>query len=354
MGLKLYIVKRILYGFVLLFFVIGLNFVIFRLMPGDPTDLLLPPFERTGSPEERIRHEEELYQLWGLKEPLHVQFAKYVGNLFTWNLGVSISTRRSVGEEMMFRIPYTMILLGTTVILSIIIGVLWGVYTAQKRGSLFDSVSVTSSLIVYSLPVFWLGLIFILIFFLNLRWFPHAHAFPTEWALNYPEPYEITSNLSGGAMDIVLSVNTGETLRYVGGYIRHAFLPVLTLTLFQYGGFLLLTRAVMMEVLTEDYIVTARAKGLAERTVLLKHALKNASLPLITSAALSFGFILSGAIITETVFTWPGLGGWIWDAINFRNYPVLMAIFYVIAICVIVANFLADLLYGIIDPRIKY
>jgi len=131
-------------------------------------------------------------------------------------------------------------------------------------------------------------------------------------------------------------------------------LPITTLTLFSYGGYLLLTRATMIEALTEDYITTARAKGVPERSVIFKHALKNASLPLITSAALAFGFMLSGAIITEGVFSWPGMGRWIFQSITFNDYSSLQAVFYIIAVLVIVANIMADILYGIIDPRIKY
>jgi peptide/nickel transport system permease protein len=138
------------------------------------------------------------------------------------------------------------------------------------------------------------------------------------------------------------------------GRLKHLFLPVVTLTLFQYGGYLLLTRATMLEALTEDYIVTARAKGVRERSILYKHALRNASLPLITNIAISFGFMLSGAIITEQVFTYQGLGWWLWDAINRADYPVLNAMFYIIALCVVAANFLSDLLYGVVDPRIRY
>ena len=129
---------------------------------------------------------------------------------------------------------------------------------------------------------------------------------------------------------------------------------MLTLTLFFYGGHLLLTRATMVESLGEDYVVTARAKGLPERTVLFKHALKNASLPIVTNAALSFGFILSGAIITETIFNWKGLGLWLFNSIQFKDYPVMQAMFFMIALCVIAANFLADVIYGVLDPRIKY
>jgi peptide/nickel transport system permease protein len=136
--------------------------------------------------------------------------------------------------------------------------------------------------------------------------------------------------------------------------LQYIILPGAVLTLFTYGGFLLLTRACVLEVLPEDYIVTARAKGLKERTVLFKHALKNASLPIITSVALQFGFILSGAIITEGVFQYAGLGTAIYRAILYKETPIMQAIFYVIALCVIIANFIADLLYGVIDPRIKY
>jgi peptide/nickel transport system permease protein len=131
-------------------------------------------------------------------------------------------------------------------------------------------------------------------------------------------------------------------------------MPLATLTLFTYGGYLLLTRATMIEALTEDYIATAKAKGVPERGVIFKHALKNASLPLITSAAIHLGFMLSGAIITEGVFSWPGLGRWIFTAIGNTDYSVLQAVFYIVALCVIMANIIADILYGVIDPRIKY
>jgi peptide/nickel transport system permease protein len=176
-----------------------------------------------------------------------------------------------------------------------------------------------------------MGMMFLLIFHYSLSWFPGVGT--TSFTAINPAP---------------------NIFAYFSDRIWHLFLPALTLTLFQYGGNLLLARATMLETLTEDYIVTARAKGLKERTVLFKHALKNASLPLITNAAISIGFILSGAIITEQVFVYPGLGWWTWEAINFVDYPVLQTIFFLVALCVIVANFIADILYGVIDPRIKY
>jgi len=245
-----------------------------------------------------------------------------------------------------------LLLMGTSEILAIIIGIALGVIAAHRRGGIFDNVSVLASLTTYSLPSFWIGMMLLLLFYFNLGWFPNAGTYPRDWAIIY-------QSTGGFPPKIILGMLFGTVIALpsiteISGRMLHLFLPTLTLTLFSYGGYLLLTRATMLETLSEDYIVTARAKGLKERTVLFKHALKNASLPLITSAAMTFGFILSGAIITEQVFTYPGLGQWTWAAISYSDYPVLQAIFYIIALCVIVANFVADVLYGIVDPRIKY
>jgi peptide/nickel transport system permease protein len=355
MGLRAYIIKRIIYSFALLIFVVLLDYIIFFLMPGDPVAQF-----RQGL-RERKETQEAIIRYWGFDQPHHVRFFKYLTNLLSWKFGTSVVWYTDVAREMNQRIPYTLLLLGSSTIFAIIIGVILGVIAAHKRGSPFDSASVVSSLIFYSLPTFWMGMVFILIFCQYLHWFEFAHAYPSdaaEWAKYglrgkaWPEPYTVQSGLQN--LQLTLSINPQETLIFLNGLFRHMFLPIFTLTIFQYGGFLLLTRATMLEALTEDYVVTARAKGVEERTVLFKHALKNASLPLITSIALSFGFILSGAIITEAVYTWPGLGQWTWRAINTLDYPVLMAIFYVIAICVIIAVFIADLMYGVVDPRIKY
>ncbi len=342
MGLKSYIAKRIVYMIVLLFMVLTLNFIIFMLMPGDPTTLFVNPMKFTKEEIEALR------KMWGLDDPLHIKYIKYVWNLLTWNFGNSIHTGLSICSEIAWRLPYTIFLIGGSTILSMIIGMLIGVVVAYKRGTWLDSLNVSFALTVYSLPVFWMGLVFLMIFASHLKWFPLAGAFPREWLGpgKWPQPIA-TLNVFGVNVAIPSMVEIYER-------IRHAFLPLFTLTLFQYGGWLLLTRATMIEVLTEDYILTAKAKGVKTRTLLLKHALKNASLPLITSAALSFGFMFTGAIITETVYTWPGMGTFIWTAIAQLDYPVLQAVFYIIALSVIIANFIADLAYGVIDPRIKY
>jgi peptide/nickel transport system permease protein len=353
MGLRSFILKRVIYSLALVLVIIMVNFAIFKMMPGDPTSFLLKAWS-TESAEQRKAEQAQLQEMWGLKDPFLTQMIKYFRNLLTWNFGITMDSKEPISAVMARKIPYTLLLLGGSTIISIIIGILLGILAIQRRGGLFDGGAVTGSLVLGSLPTFWIGLMLILIFFVRLGWFPMSGATPIWVGSTTPTPWKYTSSGSAGALSISFSLNIMEGITLVWGYLDHLFLPLLTLVLFSVGGWLLLTRATMLETITEDYVTTARAKGVDERTVLYKHALKNASLPLITSAALSFGFILSGAIITETVFTYPGLGGWIWGSIQFLDFPVLMAVFYVISLCVVVANIVADLLYGVIDPRIKY
>ncbi len=332
MGLRGYIVKRSINTVVLLFFAITLNFFVFQLMPGVQGSL-----EAYASPG-RIPDQakiDEIKATFGFFDPLPVRYIKYLTALLTFQFGFSYETGHPVLQDFLQsnRLANTLLLLGSSTLLSLVAGVFLGVYAAKKRGKVFDSFWTTSSLITYSLPTFWIGLVLILVFVNYLHLFPLGGVTPAEWI--------IPGNKPPFPGDLIVR-------------LQHLFLPALTLTLFSYGGFLLLARATMIETLTEDYITTARAKGLKESRVLFKHALKNASLPIVTSAALNFGFILSGAIITETVFNWKGLGNWIWEALNFRDFPVLQFIFYLIAISVILANFISDLVYGYLDPRIKY
>lgn len=325
MGLRAYIIKRIINSFILLLFVLSLNFLIFDLMPGNPMMTFANPSRLTA--QQKL----EIASMFGLNETIAVRYTKYVTNMLTGNFGISFYTHDYIAKEIAERLGNTLLLVGTAEILSLLIGVILGVIAAHKRGSIIDSLAVVSSLTTYSLPTFWMGMILLLVFSFRLRWFPTVGT--SSFTITNPAP-----NIFVNVLD----------------RLWHLFLPVTVLTLFMYGGYLLLTRATMLETLTEDYIITARAKGIKERTVLFKHALKNASLPIITNAAIAFGFTLSGAIITETVFLYPGMGMWTWRAIDFVDYPVLHTIFYLIALCVIVANFIADLLYGILDPRIKY
>jgi len=354
MGLRSFIAKRLVNSVILLLLVIIANYVIFMRMPGDPGAFLMAAWSKESA-EQRQAHEDALNQMWGLNDPWYLQLYKYTRNLLSWNFGVEIAGRRPIGAIMSEKVQYTILLLGLSTVLSIIIGVVLGILVIQRRGSFWDTLSVVTSLIIGSLPTFWIGLILLWVFSGSLKWFPGAHAYPESWAVfGTPVPYTRNMAYSSDAFKMIFSLNFAQTWELIWGYISHLILPLTTLTIFSFGSWLLLTRATMLETITEDYIVTARAKGLSERSILYKHAFKNASLPIITSAAMAFGFVISGAIITETVFSYPGIGGWIWEAIEYRDYPVLMAVFYVISICVIVANIVADLLYGVIDPRIKY
>jgi len=205
---------------------------------------------------------------------------------------------------------------------------------AYKRGSKLDTGLVTASLSTYSIPIFWIGWLMISFFAIQLGWFQPGGLEPKAWALPGGRPTTI--------------------LGWIAGRLYMITLPAITLFIFLFGGWVLLTRACVLETITEDYVTTARAKGLRERTILLKHVLKNASLPLITSVALTIGFLIGGAMITETVFSYGGMGLLTYAAIFRTDIPIMQAVFYVTALLVIVANFVADLLYGVIDPRIKY
>ena len=319
--------KRLIYTVILILFVVVLNFVIFQAMPGLQGSFYTLVFSRTRVTPGVY---DQLVQQFGLNESPYVRFQKYVVNTLTFNFGYSYTDSQPVSYEIVQsgRLFNTLMLLGVSTILAIVIGILLGIVVSTRRGSSVDNLLVTSSLTTYSLPTFFMGTIFILIFATLLHWFP-----------------------TGGAYNITPGSNL---LTAIPDIARTLFLPALTLTLFTYGGFLLLTRATMMEALGEDYIVTARAKGLSRRVILLRHAFKNASLPIITASALQFGFILSGAVITETIFNYNGLGYWLYNAIGAKDWPVLEAMFFIIALMVIAANFLSDILYGIVDPRIKY
>lgn len=327
MGLKTFILKRIIYTIILILVVISINFAIFMLMPGDPAERLV-----SRNMLGRADIIESMLKQWGFDQPMHVRYAKYVVNMLTGQFGYSYRTGNPVSWEAYERLGNTLLLVIPPEIFAVVIGVVIGAVAANKRGKWFDNFAVTISLALYALPVFWIAMMLILVFSLNLKWLPSGHSFPDFWML-YP-PTSIFQSL-------------GTRLLYL-------ILPWITLSFISWGSYVLLTRASVLEAVTEDYVVTARAKGLKERTILFKHTLKNAMLPIITEIAITFGFTLSGAIITEQVFVYPGLGWWIWRAIENNDYPVLQAIFFLIALCVIIANFVADIIYGIIDPRIKY
>jgi len=317
-----FIAQRTIYAIITLIVTITINFFIFRVMPGDPISMLVA--ERVLKPSVV----EEVRAKFGLNLPLWQQYFLYVKNLLSGYLGYSFHWKEPVIKVIMERLPNTIILLGCSTVLSVIIGVVLGVISAWRRGTKFDVFIVTSALTFYSVPVFWIGMLFLLLFGYYLGIFPIAGT------ISRPPPE--------GYFNRILD------------FLHHMTLPCLTLTMISYGEYALLMRNTLLDVLTQDYIVTARAKGLPERVVLVRHAMRNALLPTVTAVAISFGFIVSGATLTETVFSWNGVGRLIFDAMMMRDYPVLQGAFVIISISVIFANYIADILYGFLDPRIKY
>jgi peptide/nickel transport system permease protein len=330
MALRGFIARRIIYTIILILFVIVLNWVIFQLMPGVQAGIAgLSGGVNKGTTENaRLR----LLAQYGLNKPVYVQFENYFWSMLTFNFGRSYNTGHPVlADALNGRLFNTLLLLGSSTVLSIVIGIALGVFVSKRRGGMFDNFWVTASLGTFALPTFFIGIILIGTFAIGLHWLPPQGAQPFNWGSNPP-----------------------PLLQQIIPRLQYLLLPMITLTLVTYGGFLLLTRATMLETLGEDYVVTARAKGLKERTVLFRHALKNASLPIVTASALAFGAILGGAIITETVYSYDGLGRYLYLAILAKDFPVMQAMFYILALSTIIANFVSDLAYGMIDPRIRY
>lgn len=332
MGLKGYIAKRLVYTAFLVWAIITVNFLIFTAMPGSPIEAYMSSLK--GANPEAFKRLAEHY---GLYKPPHEKYFLTLKNLLTLDFGYSERYRSSVLDVIIREpLPNTLILMGTAEVITIIIGMLLGVIVAYKRGGVLDTTLVTGSLLTYSVPIFFIGWLLITFFSLYLHLLPTGRAYPVEWIRNPPS----------------------TVFEYIIGRLYHMILPTITLIIFSVGGWILLTRACILETITEDYVVTARAKGLKERTVLYKHVLKNASLPLITNIALAFAGMIGGAMITETLFNYKGMGRLTYDAIFLTgggsDIPLLQAIFYILALCTVVANFLADLLYGIIDPRVRY
>ncbi len=313
---------------ILIYLIATVNFVLFNLMPGTTLSKYVAKVEGKMDKEKL----DQLKAIYGLDRPMHERYVLYLRNMITWQFGESYESRSSVQNEIIRVLPNTLLLMGVAELAAMFVGILLGVIVAYKRGGSLDTGVVTVSLATYSVPVFWIGWLLLSFFSVQLKWFPVGGVVPREWALNPP-------------------ANIFET---IAGRLYMITLPSITLFIFLIGGWILLTRATVLETITEDYVATARAKGLAERTVLFKHVLKNASLPIITSIALTFGFLITGAIITETVFSYGGMGLLVWKAIGQSDVPVLQAFFFVIALLVVVANFVADLLYGVVDPRVKY
>ncbi|MER8716253.1 ABC transporter permease [Mesorhizobium sp. M1295] len=302
-----------------------LNFVLFRVIPGDPASLLLSGARVSVTAEQM----EAQRQNWGLDRPLFPdQVVDYLSATLHGDLGYSFKFRgRHVADLILERLPATIVLVGLAQLIAILCGVLLGLYAGWRRGGAVDYIATGASLALYSTPAFWLAMILVVIFSTALGWLPGYGA------------------LSPGAI-------TGSLDRLLD-YLRHLALPVTAVALGLIGQYVVVARAAMSDVVTEDYMVTARAKGLTNGQMLMRHAFRNAMLPVVTLITLNLGYVVAGAITVEAVFSWPGIGGLTVEALNARDYPVLQGVFLLLGASIVVANLVADLAYGILDPRVR-
>jgi len=332
-----YVLRRLLGLVPVLFGISRLVFLFLKLIPGDPAQAILG--ER-GSPEQLQALREKL----GLNRPLHVQYLTFLRNVLTGDLGVSAVSTIPVAEELKRRWPATFELALSATLVAVALGIPLGILAAVRKNSLLDTLSMSLSLLGVSIPVFWLGLLLVYLFAVNLHWLPTGGRLSTDLALDFRP---ITGFL---VLDGLLSLKPQVVL----DALRHLLLPALTLGTIPLAILTRITRGAMLEVLSQDYVRTARAKGLSERQVILKHALKNALLPVVTIVGLQFGTLLGGAILTETIFSWPGIGSYIYEGILNRDYPVVQAGVLVVATAFVLVNLLVDLSYALLDPRIQY
>jgi len=290
-------------------------------MPGNPYSYMI---ESDATAEDV----EQMLEAVGYYEPLPVQYVKWVGGLMKGNMGYSIKFNEPISEMISRRIGNTLLLSGVALILSIIIAIPLGVISATRQYSIFDYLATFVAFIGLSIPAFFFALLMIKVFAVDLKWFP----------------------VSG--MRTLASGYTG--FKEFLDLIHHLVLPVLVLSFIQMATFMRYTRTALLEVIKQDYIRTARAKGLSERVVIYKHALRNALIPVVTIISLSLGRVISGAVLTETIFVWPGMGTLIYQAVMNRDYPVIMDATMILALMIVLANLFADIAYALVDPRIRY
>jgi peptide/nickel transport system permease protein len=322
-----YIAKRIIIGITVLFIIASLNFIIFHVIyGGDPTKAIIDP---DFTQEQR----DMLLAQYGLTESLPIRYLKYMQNMFTWQFGFSFRTREPINEGLALRLPNTVLLLGTALIGTILVGTPIGILAGSKRGTKTDIVAMASGLFADGVPTFFIQMIFLLFFsYLFVLWF-RIQVFPPRGMLSTPAPT--------------------ETLAYIADLLWHLAMPAISLIVAGFGGYALFVRNLLIDALTQDYVLTAHAKGLSKRTVLYRHAFRSTLPPIATMIALAVPGLITGAIITEFIFTWPGIGSWYISALQGDDFPVVQAVLFMYAVLTIICNLIADLLYGVLDPRVR-
>jgi peptide/nickel transport system permease protein len=321
-----FILKRLLQAVPLLFGIATATFFMARLAPGDPMDMYIEQRQRREMSPEMI---ERLRERYGLDQPLPVQYTKWLRGVARGDLGESFRYRRPVADLIAERIPYTLQLTVLALLFDALIGVALGIVSAVKQYSTTDKVITLGSLIVYSIPGFWLALMLVLVFSVELNWFPTSQTRSLD--------YELLS-APGKLLD----------------RLWHLALPVFVLGVASAAGTARYMRNKLLDVLSEEYVLAARARGLGERAVILKHALRNALIPIVTLYGLALPFLLGGAVLVETVFAWPGMGLLAVEAVGARDYPLILATSMMAAVLVVLGNLLADVSYALVDPRVSY
>src|SRR4028118_773820 len=332
-----YIASRLLNLIPVLLGITLLVFTFLHLIPGDPAQVMAG--ER-ATPDQVAALREQL----GLNQPLPLQYLVFLGNLLRFNFGTSIISGVPIAQEIRIRWPATFELSVAAMIVATLLGIPAGVLAAVRKNSAVDNLTMSGSLLGVSLPVYWLGLLLVYLFAVNLHWLPPSGRLSIDAGFNFKP---ITGFY---VLDALLQGN----FKALKDVLAHLILPAITLGTIPLAILARITRSAMLEVLSQDYIRTARAKGLLERWVIFKHALKNALLPVVTIIGLQFGTLLGGAILTETIFSWPGIGSWIYEGILARDYPVVQGGVVFVAIGFVLINLLVDLSYVLLDPRIQY
>jgi peptide/nickel transport system permease protein len=325
MGLQRFLLRRALESAFTIFLAVTLTFIIFRIMPGDPTRAVARDYRL--SPEAVV----QLRERWGLNLPLWQQYFIYINNLLHGDWGVSFYYKGAPVIEVIFdrRFFNTLVLLGSSIALAALLGFFAGLIAGWRRGRRLDIGLLTFGLTSYSMPVFWLGMLILVYFSYYLGIIP------------------IGGTITPGAVYTT-------ALDYWADYLRHMIGPLSTLTISFFGYHFLVMRNTVIDVFTEDYMLTAYAKGLSRRRYLIRHAARNALLPTVSLLAVESSFLIGGATLTESVFSWYGLGRLIYESVLYADYPVLQGVFLLMSITVVLANFVADLVYAWLDPRIRY
>ncbi len=355
-----YLLRRVLLLIPVLIGISIVTFAMLRLIPGDPAQIMLGEH----ATQEAV---EEIRERMGLNQPIEIQYLRYLENVLRLDLGRSLKSNRPVVQEIGQRLPATVELTLGAMLVALAVGIPAGIIAAYHHNSAFDLATMFGSMLGVSMPVFWLGLMLAYVFGFLLKWLPPSSRLTIGVEMKtIGEAWGLSSGAAGpsssGALSadeffsgfyVLRAILTGN-FRALADVLSHLVLPSLALGSIPMALFARMTRSSMLEVLGEDYLRTARAKGQTERMILLKHALKNAFLPIITVIGLELGWLLGGAILTETIFSWPGLGRLVVDRILFRDYPTVQGAVLVIALIFVVVNLLVDVSYAFLDPRIRF